>query len=92
MRADDFAAKFLKVTEGGTYLHRECGRAGLLSLERSISTSMSLLSRAGLAGVRTSCEFPYLNGFVMDMAGSPLCAWCSMLAALMDMNTDVRVD
>jgi hypothetical protein len=27
MRADDFAAKFLKVTEGGTYLHRECGRA-----------------------------------------------------------------
>jgi uncharacterized membrane protein YbhN (UPF0104 family) len=32
MRADDFAAKFLKVTEGGTYLHRECGRAAFFSM------------------------------------------------------------
>jgi hypothetical protein len=33
MRADDFAAKFLKVTEGGTYLHRECGRAILFVIQ-----------------------------------------------------------
>jgi hypothetical protein len=50
MRADDFAAKFLKVTEGGTYLHRECGRAaarlrlsGVLGVRRPPDTQARLV-------------------------------------------------
>jgi hypothetical protein len=44
MRADDFAAKFLKVTEGGTYLHRECGRASV-SIESSTSKNDQVVDR-----------------------------------------------
>jgi hypothetical protein len=48
MRADDFAAKFLKVTEGGTYLHRECGRANILS-SSSCSTIVPAMDLRWLA-------------------------------------------
>jgi predicted TIM-barrel fold metal-dependent hydrolase len=61
MRADDFAAKFLKVTEGGTYLHRECGRAKILLAARSLPLARrSILKGIGVTSLGFFAGTPFL--------------------------------